>query len=107
MTEFVKSASSNLAPGAYTLDSCASLKSDLEKSPSAISAPDMSKVAADAATILHSRRSYRLSRAAFAWPIADDANWQRPFFDWSIDGNLNCFVCGRGFRGAQGAGGNR
>ncbi len=30
---------------------------------------------------LHSRRSYSLSRAAFAWPIAEEVNVHRSFLD--------------------------
>mmetsp|Transcript_67847 Transcript_67847/g.180477 ORF Transcript_67847/g.180477 Transcript_67847/m.180477 type:complete len:230 (+) Transcript_67847:69-758(+) len=82
----VKSAPSKLAPGAYTLESCVSLKLTLLKSPSAISAPEMSKAAASAPDILHSRRSYSESRAAFAWPMADDRNLQRSFLPLSIGG---------------------
>lgn len=47
-------------------ESCASLKSDLEKSPVAMRAPDKSNPPADESVITHSRKSYRESRAALA-----------------------------------------
>jgi len=52
----------------------------------------MSKVDASLPAILHSRRSYSESRAALAWPIADEVNVHLPFFELSIGGNLNFSV---------------
>ena len=78
-----------------TLESCDSLKLTLLKSPSAMSAPEMSKVLASLPDILHSRKSYSLSRAALAWPIADESKRQRFVSARSMGGNLNFSVCAR------------
>mmetsp|Transcript_35437 Transcript_35437/g.60733 ORF Transcript_35437/g.60733 Transcript_35437/m.60733 type:complete len:206 (+) Transcript_35437:255-872(+) len=89
ITPLVKSVPSKLAPGAYTLDSWVSLKLALLKTPLAMSAPERSKLEASDLSIWHSRRSYRESRAAFAWPIAEPTNLHRSFLERSMGGNLN------------------
>lgn len=76
-----------------TFESCDSLKLALLKSPSAMSAPEMSNVEASLPDIGHSRKSYKESRAAFAWPIAEEEKVQRFFFARSIGGKRKEAVC--------------
>eukprot|EP00613_Pedinella_sp_CCMP2098_P001662 CAMPEP_0171640322 /NCGR_PEP_ID=MMETSP0990-20121206/30371_1 /TAXON_ID=483369 /ORGANISM="non described non described, Strain CCMP2098" /LENGTH=170 /DNA_ID=CAMNT_0012214491 /DNA_START=428 /DNA_END=941 /DNA_ORIENTATION=+ len=82
----LKSAPSNLDPRMNPFESWASLKLTLDMSESLMMAPLMSNACALFPTIEHPRKSGMVSRAPFAWPIADDTKRQAP--DLAAGGSL-------------------